>query len=197
MMESTQPLPGGNDDHRGSKRAESQMTLSAIGDVSVAATEAVGRVDTAPRTTRWLPIFGFMLFVYIVGSLVAIYTFRSAPWVHAFVAPLPLVLVAVVAFWRRQVWKFRARAGRFKEKIQQDALNSLAHETANGLNAIRANLAGFGEAESLSSAAEHMQQVERSLQRIEMAVEKAVGQTRPKPESGSKPASDRPKAQAA
>ena len=143
MTESTKASAGGDGAHRESKREESQVTLSAIGDVSVAATEAVGRVAAAPRKTRWLPIFGFLLLVYIAGSLVAIYTHQSAPWVQAFVAPLLLVLIAALAFWRRQVWKFRARDWRFKEKVQQDALNSLAHETANGLNAIRANLAGF------------------------------------------------------
>jgi hypothetical protein len=59
-----------------------------------------------------------------------------------FVAPLAVVAIAVVAFWRRQVWKFRARDWRFKAKVREDTLNSLAHETANGMNAIRANLAG-------------------------------------------------------
>ena len=165
--------------------------------MSVAATEAVGRVAAAPRKTRWLPIFGFLLLVYIAGSLVAIYTHKSPPWVQAFVAPLLLVLIAALAFWRRQVWKFRARDWRFKEKVRQDALNSLAHETANGLNAIRANLAGFEEANSLPAAAEHLKQVERALARIDAALEKAVGQTPPKPESGSKAAPEAPKSKAA
>ena len=73
------------------------------------------------------------------------------------------------------------RDGRFKEKVQEDALSSLAHETANGLNAVRANLAGLEEADSLPAAAQHLKQVERSLERIEAAVEKAVGQTQPNP----------------
>jgi signal transduction histidine kinase len=180
MTESTKSSSGGDGAHRESKRVESQVTLSAIGDMSVAATEAVGRVAAAPRRTRWLPLIGFLLLVYIAGSLVAIYTLKSEPWVQAFVAPLPLVLIAALAFWRRQVWKFRARDWRFKEKIQQNALNSLAHETSNGVNAIRANLAGFSDADSLPSAAEHLKLVERSLERIDTALEKAIGQTPPK-----------------
>jgi signal transduction histidine kinase len=145
-------------------------------------------VAAAPLRTRWLPIFGFLFLVYIAGSWAAIYSFKSPPWVQVFVAPLPVVLIAALAFWRRQVWKFRARDGRFKEKLQQDALNSLAHETANGVNAIRANLAGFEEADSLPSATEHLKQVEQSLERIDAALQKAVGQSPPQPGSGSKAA---------
>jgi len=197
MTESTKVSPGGDGAHRESKRVESQATLSAIGDVSVAATEAVGRVAAAPRKTLWLPIFGFLLLAYIAGSLAAVYTHKSAPWVQTFVAPLVLVLIAALAFWRRQVWKFRARDWRYKEKVRQDALNSLAHETANGLNAIRANLAGFKETNSLPFAAEHLKQVEQSLGRIDAALEKAVGQSPPKPMSGSKAAQRVPKSEAA
>jgi signal transduction histidine kinase len=146
--------------------------------MSVAATDAVSRLAPPPRKWRWLAVFGFLLFVYVVGSLVAIYTLKSEPWFRAFVAPLPLVLIATLTFWRRQVWKVRARDWRFKEKVQRDALNSLAHETANGVNAIRANLAGFEEAESLPSAADHLKQVERSIERIDTALQKASDKCR-------------------
>ena len=197
MTESTKISSGGDGAHRESKRVESQVTLSAIGDMSVAATEAVGRVSAAPRRTRWLPVFGFLLMVYIAGSLVAIYTLKSAPWVQAFVAPLPLVLIAALAFWRRQVWKFRARGWRFKEKLKQDALNSLAHETSNGVNAIRANLTGFSDADSLPSAAEHLKLVERSLERIDTALEKAIGQSPPKRAADPQAAAQAPKSKVA
>jgi hypothetical protein len=197
MTESIKSSSEGNGDHRATKREASQATLSAIGDVSVAATEAVGRVAAAPRKTHWLPIFGFLVLVYIAGSVMAIYTHKSPPWVQVFVAPLFLVLIATLTFWRRQVWKFRARDWRFKEKVQQDALNSLAHETANGVNAIRANLAGFEEAGSLSAATDHLKQVEQSLGRIDAALAKAVGQTPPKPDAGSRAASEAPKPKAA
>ena len=161
------------------RRAEAQATLSAIGDVSIAASDAVGQVTEVPRGTRWLPLLGFLMALYLLGSLAAIYALKSAPWVQAFVAPLPLVLAATLVFWRRQVWKFRARDWQFKEKECRNALNSLAHETANGLNAIRANLAGLKEADSSRVAAEHMQLVEHAQQRVEAALEKvAAGQPR-------------------
>jgi signal transduction histidine kinase len=190
MTDSTRASIGG-DGHGGSKRGDSQITLSAIGDVSVAATESVGQVTSAPRRAHWLPIISFLVGVYVAGAWLAIYTLKSAPWVQAFVAPLPLALVAALAFWRRQAWKFRAREEKFKGKTQQDALNSLAHETANGLNAIRANLSGFEESDSLPSAAEHMKQVERSLQRIDAALERAVGQ--PPPQASRRPLDQREK----
>jgi signal transduction histidine kinase len=176
MTDSTKVSIGG-DGHGGSKRGDSQVTLSAIGDVSVAATESVGQVASAPRRTHWLPILGFLVVVYVAGAWLAIYTLKSAPWVQAFVAPLPLALIAALVSWRRQAWKFRAREEKFKGKVQQDALNSLAHETSNGLNAIRANLSGFEESDSLPSAADHLKQVERSLERIGAALERAVGQS--------------------
>jgi signal transduction histidine kinase len=177
MIKTTQDPTDGNGAHGAPKRADSQITLSAIGDVSVAAVAAVDRGPAAPRPTRWLSIFAFLLLVYVVGSMVAIYAHPSAPWVQVFVAPLPLALIAGLAFWRGRVWKLRARDGQFKKKVQQDALNSLAHETANGLNAIRANLTALELADSLPAATEHLKQVQRGLERIEVAVEKVVGQS--------------------
>ena len=175
MIKTTEDPSGGNGAGREGKREASQTTLSAIGDVSVAATETVERVAAAPTKTRWLPIFSFLLLVYIAGSLTAIYAHNSKPWVQVFVAPLVVVLIAVLAFWRRQVWKHRAREWRFKENVRQSALNSLAHETSNGLNAVRANVAGLEEADCLHAANEHLRQVEQSLERIDAAIAKAVG----------------------
>ena len=154
------------------ERATGQATLSAISDVSIAATEAVDRVSAAPRSTRWLPLAGFLLLVYVASAFVAISTLKSGPRVQAFLTPLAPVLIATLVFWRRQVWKFRAREWRFKEKARQDALNSLAHETANGVNAIRANLAGLAENPKSLATAEHLEQVERALTRIDQALEK-------------------------
>jgi len=182
--------PGSEGWHPAPKRAESQATLSAIGDVTVAATEAVGRVAAAPRRTRWLPIFAFLIFTYLTGCLAAVYAHPSAPWVQAFAAPAVLALIAALTFWRRQVWKFRARAGRFKLIAKQAALNSLAHETASGLNAIRAAWLGLEDGGSLPSASPHHRQVEQSLRRVEAALEKAIRSTAgdhpPNPRTGSR-----------
>ncbi|MGD1154221.1 MAG: hypothetical protein ABSA41_00145 [Terriglobia bacterium] len=174
MGEPTKAPQEGEGAEAASKREPSQVTLSAISDVSIAATDAVGRISAAPRKTRWLPIFGFLLLVYITSGFVAIYTLKSEPWVRAFVAPLVPVLIAGVAFWRRQAWKFRSQEWKFKEQARQNALNSLAHETANGVNAIRANLTGFREVNPQPAAAEHLDQIDRALARIDAALEKSI-----------------------
>lgn len=197
MSQPTKTSPTDGGDPTRAKREEGQATLSAIGDVSVAATEAVGRVSAAPGRMRWLSLLLFFLLVYIGGCGVAIYTLKSAPWVQAFVAPLPAVLMAVLVFWRRQVWKFRARAWKYRETVQQDALNSLAHESANALNAMRANMTGFSEAESLLAAAEHLKQVERALARLDAALGKATGQKTLRAALGSVSASPTTKSDAA
>ena len=180
MIKTTKDPSEGNGAGRESKREASQVTLSAIGDVSVAATEAVSRVGATSTRTRWLPILSFLFLVYVAGSLTAIYAHNSKPWVQVFVAPLVLVLIAVLAFWRRQVWKFRLKDRRFQEKTRENALNSLAHEAANGANAIRANLTAFREANPHAITGEHLQQVERALARIDAALEKWAAQPQDK-----------------
>jgi len=174
MGEPTKALQEGEGAEATSKREPSQVTLSAISDLSIAATDAVGRVSGAPRKIRWLPILGFLLLVYVVSSFVAIYTLKSEPWVRAFLTPLVPVLIAWVAFWRRQAWKFRSQEWKFQEQARQNALNSLAHETANGVNAIRANLTGFREVNPQPAAAEHLEQIDRALARIDAAIEKFI-----------------------
>jgi signal transduction histidine kinase len=165
-------------DGSASTREASQATLSAIGDVSIAAADAVDRISAAPRKTRWLPVLGFLLLVYVASCFVAIYTLKSAPWVRAFLAPLVPVLIAAAAFWRRQTWKFRSRESKLKEQARQNALNSLAHETANGVNAIRANLTGFREVNPQPAAAEHLEQIDRALARIDAALGKSPAGSR-------------------
>jgi hypothetical protein len=174
MGKPTQALQEAKGAGSASTRDSSQATLSAIGDVSIAAADAVDRISAAPRKTRWLSILGFLLLVYIASCLVAIYTLKSAPWVRAFLAPLAPALIAVFVFWWRQIWKFRARDWKSREQARQNALNSLAHETANSANAIRANLTGFHEVNRQPAAAEHLEQIDRALARIDTALKKST-----------------------
>jgi hypothetical protein len=160
----------------GSQLGQSQATLATIRDVSIAATNAVGGTSTAPRWTRWLSLLGFMILFYVADSFVTICTLTSKPRIQAFYTPLFAVAIATLVFWRQQVWKFRCRDLRLQEKAQENALNSLAHETANGANAIRANLTAFQERNPETIADEHLQQVERALARIDAALEKSVAQ---------------------
>ena len=177
MTNSTHAPQDGDGTGAAAKHETGQATLAAISEVSMAATDAVGQIAATPRKTRWLPIAGFLLFVYVAGSFAAIYTLKSEPWIQAFLTPILPALIATLVFWRRQVWKFRSNEWRGKEKARQDALNSLAHEAANGVNAIRANLAGLSEATSETTAEEHRKQVDRALARIDAALERAVRET--------------------
>jgi hypothetical protein len=175
MGEPTKAPQGGEGAEAPARRELSQVTLSAISDVSIAATDAVDHISAAPRKTRWLPILGFLLLVYVASSFVAIYTLQSKPRVRAFLTPLVPVLIAVTVFWRRQTWKFRSQGWKFKERARQNTLNSLAHEAANGVNAIRANLMGFREVNPQPAAAQRLEQVDRALARIDAALEKSIG----------------------
>jgi hypothetical protein len=159
-----------------SQPGQSQVTLSTIRDVSIAATNALGGTSTAPRWIRWLALLGFMILLYVASSLVTMCTLTSKPRIQAFYTPLFAVTVATLVFWRRQVWKFRLKDRKFQEKDRENALNSLAHETANGANAIRANLTAFREANPHAITDEHLQQVERALARIDAALEISAAQ---------------------
>jgi hypothetical protein len=152
------------------KREPGQVTLSTIGEVSVAAGEAMSRVSETPQATRWLPIFGFFLVAYLASCWLTVCFFKSDPWVRAFLIPLFPVLIATAAFWWRQRWKFRAKDREFKLKVWQDALVSLSHEGANAVNAIRANLMAFQLANSQLSNPEHLDEIESATKRIEAAV---------------------------
>ena len=131
------PVPQAN------KSDVSQVTLSTIGDVSVAASAAMDRVADVRQGTRWLALVGFFFLVYLAIIVLTIETFGSAPWVRAFLVPLFPVGIATIAFWWRQRWKLRSQASRFQLKMWKDAVSSLGHEAANGVNALRANLIAF------------------------------------------------------
>ena len=155
------------------KREISQVTLSTLGDISMAATDSVGRAADAPRATRWFPILGFFLLMYVATCLVTLFSFKRDPWVRAFVTPLFPVLLATAAFWWRQMWKFRAKGERFKSKEWQNALGSLSHEAASAANAIRANLTGYRLAQPEASQSEHLSAIAHATARIDKALQKS------------------------
>jgi hypothetical protein len=155
------------------KRETSQATLSTLGDLSVAATDSIGRAAPAPGASRWFPILGFFLLVYIATCLVTLFSFKREPWVRAFLTPLFPVLIATATFWWRQRWKFRAKGESFKLKGQQNALGSLSYEASSAANAIRANLAGFRIAHPQAAQSEYLSAIEIATVRIDKALRKA------------------------
>jgi hypothetical protein len=157
------------------KREISQGTLSTVADISVAATESIGHAAAAPGATRWFPILGFILLVYVATCLVTLLSFKRDPWVRAFLTPLFPVLIATAAFRWRQGWKFRAKGESFKLKAQQNALGSLSHEASSAANAIRANLVGFRLAYPQAAQSEFLGAIELATARIDKALQKANG----------------------
>ena len=157
------------------KREISQITLSTLGDISMAATDSVDRVADAPRAARWFPILGFFLLLYVATCLVTLLSFQRDPWVRAFLTPLFPVLIATVAFWWRQRWKFRAKGERFKLKVWQNALGSLSHEATSAANAIRANLTGFHLANPQASQSELLSAIAHATARLHKALQKSNG----------------------
>jgi hypothetical protein len=151
-----------------------QVTLSAIGDVSVAASESLNQVSEAPKEIIWKPIIMFVLVVY--GSSVALawpLVEASSFWVRALLIPVFPVLCAATAFWWRQKWKFRAKDWKFKLKLWQEALDSVGYEAINSVNAIRANLIGFRLANPQVPMAEHLDVIEEGARRIDGVIQKA------------------------
>jgi hypothetical protein len=161
--------------HSPPRREISQTTLSTLGDISMAATDSVGRVADAPRAARWFPILGFFLLLYVATCLVTLFSFQRDPWVRAFLTPLFPVLIATAAFCWRQRWKFRAKGERFKSKVWQNALGSLSHEATSAANAIRANLAGFRLANPQAAQSELLSAIAQATARIDKALQKSNG----------------------
>lgn len=150
-----------------------QATLSAIGDVSVAASEALSRME-APQEMLWKPILIFAMAVY--GFSVALawpVAEFSSPWVRAVLIPAFPVLCAAAAFWWRQKWKCRAKKWQFHLKVWQETLDSVGYEAINSVNAIRANLIGFRLANPEVPMAEHLDVIEQGARRIDRVIQKA------------------------
>lgn len=172
-----QPADGAERTSQGSqtpsKREVSQVTLSTIGDLSMAATNSIDRVNDARRPTCWLPILGFLLLVYIATCFATLYSLKSDPKVRAFLTPIFPAIIATLTFWWRQRWKLRARGASLKMRAWQNAFGSLSHEATSATNAIRANLTGFLLADPQASQSEHLRAIELATARIGNALQKS------------------------
>jgi hypothetical protein len=155
------------------KREIAQVTLSTIGDVSVAANEALTAVAAAPERTVWRPIILFGLLLYAATAGLAWLLAETSVWIRVVVVPLVPVLAAAAAFWRRQVWKFRGKNAKARFKIWEDALDSVSHEAVNTVNAIRAQLIGFRLENPQMKAPEHLEIIDEETRRIDSIVRKA------------------------
>jgi hypothetical protein len=149
-------------------REPAQRTLSAIGDVGVAVS---GRLAQAPRVRgrSWLALFVFTAAVYGLalgaGWLVGLRDTLALAYL-----PLVTTLPAFAAFWLYQQWKERARRRQAELKATEQALETVAYESANAANAIRANLLGMHSALSDAARAAHLEEIKLAARRIEAVV---------------------------
>ncbi|HXF05119.1 MAG TPA: hypothetical protein VNM72_06855 [Blastocatellia bacterium] len=156
------------------RRDVAQVTLSTLGDVSVAASDALTALAPVPKHTRWIPIALIGVASYAVSVAFAWWVLENlSPRASFAVIPVVPVLIVMAVFWRRQRWKFRAREWQSKFKMWEEALDSLGYEAINAVNAIRANLIGFRLSNPHVLAPEHLEIIEQATQRIERAVRKS------------------------
>jgi len=81
------------------------------------------------------------------------------------------VICAVFTFWQWRRWRNCAQESRREAKILTEALSSLGYETANAVNAAKANLEGFRREGPAPAASEHLDEVGRSLDRVSTVLE--------------------------
>jgi len=161
-----------SDGARDARREPTQVTLSVIGDVSVAASEAMG-ISEAPKAVTWWTSALFFLLIYLFSL--------GAGWLVRGEASLPTialialgpVVVATIVFWRCRVWRFRAKTWKRQVEIMEEALFSLRYEAANAANAIRANLIGFRLANPQVLMPEHLDVIQMETERIDLVVQKS------------------------
>ncbi|GEM_PF-489286 len=154
------------------RKEPTQVTLSVIGDVSVAASEAMG-ISEAPKAVTWWTSLFFFLLAYAF-SLGAGWLVRGeTPLSTIALIALGPVILATVVFWRCRLWRFRAKTWKRELEIMEEALFSLRYEAANAANAIRANLIGFRLANPQVLMPEHLDVIQMETERIDLVVQKS------------------------
>lgn len=156
-----------------SNREVSQVTLSTIGDLSMAAADLSGHAAVAGRAIRWLSIMAFLVVVYVVLCFATLFSLKRDPVVRAFLMPLFPALIATLAFWWRQQWKVRAKGANLRLNALKNTLGSISHEASCAANAIQANLAGFRLANPPLSESGHLRAIELATARIGDALQKS------------------------
>jgi len=147
-----------------------QATFSAIGDMHVAVGNAMDRAATAKRRRRWAAVAGYPLLADF-ASLAALLGLDAPPRLNALLTvPIAPALVCLAAAWSRSSWKVRARNSQAAWKTAQKTLESLAHETASGVDAIRAHMIGLRTEMPEVASSPHFERIGRGADRIHAAL---------------------------
>jgi len=166
---STVAAPVGSGEAR---KEPTQVTLSVIGDVSVAASEAMG-ISEAPQAVTWRTSLFFFFLAYALSLGVGWLVREGTPLSTIALIALGPVILATAVFWRCRLWRFRAKTWKRELEIMEEALFSLRYEVANAANAIRANLIGFRLANPQVLMPEHLDVIHMETERIDLVVQKS------------------------
>jgi hypothetical protein len=77
-----------------------------------------------------------------------------------------LLVLLVLAVWRWNHWKTRARSHREELSALREALHAMAYESTNAANAIRAHLGDFRQVNPAPAMPEHLEQIAEGVDRI-------------------------------
>ncbi len=154
------------------RKEPGQATFSVIGDVHVAVNDTVHRSAVTPSRTGWVGIVAYSVLAYLAG-LAALLSLDAPPRLPGLVqAPLAPALVCGIAAWSRSRWKTRARGARAELKAAQQTMESVGHETAAGLDAVRAHSIGLRAVLPQCADSAHFSLLERGADRIARAIER-------------------------
>lgn len=154
------------------RREPAQVTLSTIGDLSIAVGDSVRR----PAGMGRLPVAATIIVsaaVYLLSVAIAA-RLNLASGVR-WTAPLFPSLCASVLFalWRSSA--ARARSRETELSASRKALDRLAYEASNATNAIRANLIGCQmEADGVYVDA-HLREVRAAVERLCRSMQESAG----------------------
>ncbi|MCE5306982.1 MAG: hypothetical protein LLG20_05025 [Acidobacteriales bacterium] len=147
-------------------KSQGQATFSAIGDVQVAMDDAVHEAETARSRMSWAGIAAYTVLAYLAG-LAALLSLDAPPRAGDLLrVPLTAAFICFAAAWSRARWKARARNTRAELKSAQKAADSLAHESACGLDAIRAHMIALRTDRPDCASSEHFSRLNQGANRI-------------------------------
>jgi hypothetical protein len=153
-------------------KAPGQVTFSAIADVQVAVDNAVHQAAAPRNRRRWAGIAVYTLLAYLAG-MAALLSLDTPPRAGDLVkVPLAPAVVCLLAAWSRANWKARARNTRSALQTARNSSGSLAHETAAGLDAIRAHAIGLATTVPECASSAHFSQLGRGADRVNAALQR-------------------------
>ncbi len=144
-------------------REVAQVTLSTIGDVSLAVADSVAWDRRRARPPLLATLLCFAA-VYLLSALIA--TALGLRFHRAWYATLFPAICASVFFglWRASVKRLRIRESQLS--ASRNAMDHLAYEASNAANSIRANLVGYEMERESGNGEAHLREVRSAVERL-------------------------------